>query len=402
MSRLAPEFKLFINDAPAPAALRASVSSLNWQTGLEGADRVELTLVNENLRWLDSPLLALDTHLKLLIGYAPHTLEQAFVGKIVSQAATFPGGGSPMLTIAAQDRREDLRNSRKVRWFAIPTPIGNFSLPDIAVAAAVSGENGLIPILDPVGAALSIILGGVDAIAVIADPNSAQSVIRKQENENDYDFLQRISRDNGWEMFIEHTGVMGGFKLRFQSSLDNLTPELSLKYGQSLIDFTPRISNVGQIYGVTTNIWVSALKTTLSITVSWDWDRMALMIDVRPQVGILGSQSGRSEYVIDEPLTPLTAPRRIIRELIPRLNQRLTGSGSCIGDPRIRAGTVIRIEGVGAQFGGLYRVTSATHTLDSGGYKTSFEMRKEIWFGSIPMPEQGAVPVKVKTPLGSF
>jgi len=56
---------------------------------------------------------------------------------------------------------------------------------------------------------------------------------------------------------------------------------------------------------------------------------------------------------------------------------------------------VLRIEGVGEQFGGLYRVTSATHTIDQSGYRTQFETRKEIWFGSIPASEQGAVRVNV-------
>jgi hypothetical protein len=48
------------------------------------------------------------------------------------------------------------------------------------------------------------------------------------------------------------------------------------------------------------------------------------------------------------------------------------------------------LEGLGQQFGGLYRVTSATHNIDGGGYRTSFEVRKEVWFGSIPALEQGA------------
>jgi hypothetical protein len=72
-----------------------------------------------------------------------------------------------------------------------------------------------------------------------------------------------------------------------------------------------------------------------------------------------------------------------------------------VGDPRIRAGTVIRLEGLGEEFGGLYRVTQATHTLDSGGYRTRFDVRKDIWFGSIPKREQGAWPVSYADPPGS-
>jgi hypothetical protein len=58
--RYAPEFQVRINEESVPAALRASTTSVSYQTGLEGADRVELSIANENLRWLDHPLLKLD------------------------------------------------------------------------------------------------------------------------------------------------------------------------------------------------------------------------------------------------------------------------------------------------------------------------------------------------------
>ena len=66
-----------------------------------------------------------------------------------------------------------------------------------------------------------------------------------------------------------------------------------------------------------------------------------------------------------------------------------------LGDPAIRAGNVIRIENAGEEFGGLYRATGVTHTLDGAGFRTQLELRKEIWFGSIPLADQGAVPVRL-------
>ena len=57
---------------------------------------------------------------------------------------------------------------------------------------------------------------------------------------------------------------------------------------------------------------------------------------------------------------------------------------------------MLRLEGVGQEFGGLYRITSATHTLDGSGFRTGFEVRKEIWFGSIPLPQQGATRITVQ------
>ena len=398
--RLAPEFRLLIDGTPVPAALRASITSVTVHTGLEGADRVELTLVNERLRWLDHPLLRLDRKVTLSVGYAPDPLVQMFVGEIVTRSATFGSNGVPTLTVAAQAHTRQMQRGNKVRWFAIPIPsVGNFALPDQATASIVVAENGMIPVFEPVGAALAVLLGGAEAITIDGDPDAIQRMIRKQEGESDFDFLKRISVENGWEMLVDHSGPLGGLQLRFMSPLDRLVPTVTLKYGQSLVEFTPRISSVGQIVSVTAVIWISAIKTEFAVTVGWDWDRMSLTLDISPSVS--PTREGPSEYLIKEPVTPFTAPRRIVSELIPRLNQRLTGSGSTIGDPRIRAGEVLRLEGLGAEFGGLYRITSATHTIDSGGYHTAFDVRKEIWFGSIPLPEQGAVPIHLTAPFAS-
>jgi hypothetical protein len=85
-----------------------------------------------------------------------------------------------------------------------------------------------------------------------------------------------------------------------------------------------------------------------------------------------------------------------------------TASGSCPGNAAIRAGHVLRIEGVGETYGGLWRVTSVRQSLDGSGWRTSFEARKEIWLkeilsAAIPVPPQGEVRVQGGTlslPLG--
>ena len=40
-SHFAPDFRILINGEPAPAALRASVTSVSFQSALEGSARVE-------------------------------------------------------------------------------------------------------------------------------------------------------------------------------------------------------------------------------------------------------------------------------------------------------------------------------------------------------------------------
>jgi phage protein D len=55
----------------------------------------------------------------------------------------------------------------------------------------------------------------------------------------------------------------------------------------------------------------------------------------------------------------------------------ITGEGRTVGRTDIQAGTVIRIEGVGERFSGLYYVTSARHSFTpQQGYLTSFSVRR--------------------------
>ncbi|MGY4828750.1 phage late control D family protein [Sphaerotilaceae bacterium SBD11-9] len=393
-ARFAPDFALHIDGEPVEAPLRASIQSVSCTTGYDGVDEVQVTLANEHLRWLDNPRFRLGNRVTLLMGYAPSPLTQVFDGEVVARGAAFPGGGMPTLTVTAHDRRHKMRAGKKVRWFAIPiTSVGNLPLPDIATAGITVLENAMLPIFDPVGAALSIILGGVDTFVTVVDPQSAQQVIRKQANESDYDFLGRIAGENGWDMLVEHDGPVGGHLLRFTSSLDRLQADFTYAWGHSLLDFSPRVSQVGQIGTVGGFVWVPAIKTTFVVTLGFDWDRMSLTLSIYPGIVPLGMKPG--DYLIEEPLTATSIPRKLVSEIIPKLNKRLTASGSVVGDARMRPGQVLRIEGVGQEFGGLYRATSITHTIDAGGFRTKFNARKEIWFGSIPLADQGAVPVRV-------
>jgi len=392
-TQFTPEFSLEIGGQPAPAALRACITGLSCRTGYEGLDELELTLANENLRWLDDDLLATGASVTLKLGYAPQPLTQVFVGDIVARGASFPSGGMPGMTVTAHDRRHRMAEGNKLRWFAVPVPtVGNFPLPDQVTAGAVTLENGMVPSFDPIAFALASVLGASKALAA-TDPGSSQKIVRRQVNVSDFQFLQQIAQENGWDVLVEHDGALGGTRLRFSCSLDRLSPDHTLRYGASLIDFSPRLTTVGQIASVSGFVWVPPIKATFVVTLGFDFERRALTLSIYP--GLIPIGSATSDYRIEEPLTLTSIPSRLVSELLPRLNNRLTASGSIVGEPDLRPGQVLRIEGVGVEFGGLYRATSVTHTLDSGGFRTRFDARKEIWFGSVPPDDQGAVPLRV-------
>src|SRR5690242_16625906 len=150
MSTLAPQFTVQIGGNNLPPALRGSISSITYNDGMEGADSVEVTFANQNLQWLDHPLLAVDQGFTLSIGYAPDPLEKVFVGEITGVEPSFPNGGMPYIRVTAHDFLQRLTHGKIDRSFAITIPeTAIIPLPDAAVAAIVSGSNLLIPDLDP-------------------------------------------------------------------------------------------------------------------------------------------------------------------------------------------------------------------------------------------------------------
>jgi uncharacterized protein len=162
------------------------------------------------------------------------------------------------------------------------------------------------------------------------------------------------------------------------------SPRLTLAYGQSLLDFSPRVSTVGEALGFTMRVSLREIRIDLLLKVTWDLDRESIGISVLPAQAatiapMVSKPTKESKHrTIRNAIDVANAIVGLIHELRQKLNNRLTGSGTAVGDPRIRAGAMIRLEGVGYDFSGDYRVTKATHTLDTNGYRTSFEARREI------------------------
>jgi len=381
-----PQFTIQIGGANLPAGLRGSISSVSLTAGLEGSNSVEITFANQDLQWIANPLLAVDQPLTLSIGYAPDPLEKVFVGEITGVEPSFPSSGMPTIRITAHDFLQRLTHGKVDRAFCIQIPeTVTIPLPDPLVAAIVSGSNLLIPDLDPVGGALSTLM---TLASFIAAPDEPQKWVRAQQGQSDFDFLSDIAKENGWEMYIDHTQEPKGYMLRFQFLIQDYSPSVTLQWGSSLMEFTPRLTTVGDVFGVSARVWVASLQIEFVIVVSWDYDRAAFNLMIYPGLGdlnlLLGEQASKTISI--KPTGFGNSLREILKELLPRLNNRLTGSGSTIGNPAIKPGKVINLVGLGGQFSGLYRITSATHAFDGSGYKTSFKVRREVWFGGIPVP----------------
>ena len=386
--RHVPEFRVSIGGHDIPAALRNSITSVKYEDGTGAADRVELGVANVDLRWLQAHIRGLGfppfptgvqvgpvratpsdglfdvgNKLTLAMGYGPAVLDQMFEGEITGVQANFPSTGVAGMTLIAHDYLHRLTVGTHARGFG--------PLSDALIARILSIENFLYPLIDPAVETASTALAVVNYIFSRSG--------RKQKAQSDFELLQELAATYDADFWVEGDAL---YVARFIPK--EYSPRLTLRWGESLLDFSPSINTVGQVAAAAMKFTLRELKVSFLVTVFWDFDREAAGIKVEPGEAVAGAKSrSKPAYtIIDQPIASpgdiATSALTIYHELRKRLNNRLTASGSCVGDPRIRAGAVIRFEGLGPDFSGDYRIASATHTIDTGGYRTAFKARKEI------------------------
>jgi hypothetical protein len=385
-SRYAPEFSLKIRDQELPAALRASVMSVKFEHGLDAAARVEVQLANTNLQWIrqhirglgfspfpsgipPAPVIGplppspegtfdIDNKVTLALGYAPEPLTDVFIGEITGLEANFPNGDMPSLTLVAHDYLNRLAQGTYARGFG--------PLPDFVIASILGVENRLIPFIDPFVVSTSTAMAVLNVIF--------KGTGTKQKQQSHLALLAEIAALYDSEYHVE------GDVLYITRFMKEYEPRLTLSWGENLLDFTPRLTTVGQAFGVAMKITLREIPLDFLVKVYWDFDRESLGIVVLP--GVAAGPGGPAFTFMNRPVgSPADIANSallLVHELRTKLNNRLTATGSAIGDPRIMPGVVVRFENLGPDFSGDYRVVSAAHSVGPGGYRTTFKVRKEM------------------------
>lgn len=393
----APEFRIKINGEALPSPVRAAVTSVTYHDGVNASDRVEVGIANPNLSFLQkhirglgiqpfptalavgvggsgsatsaaSGVFDIDNKFSLELGYAPDDFSEVFKGEVTGLQASFPNGGMPSLNLVAHDYLNRLTRGSYARGFG--------PLHDFLVAAILSAENRLIPLIDP---ALVTVSAAMTAINVIFKGTGTKQGKRGQ-GESDLEMLTRIAKSYDADFWVEGDVLYIARFFPKEYSASN-----TLVYGESLLDFTPQMSNVGQVAAVSMKFTLRELRLSFLVTAGWDFDREALTVSIVPgsAASFAKAASGPAITIVDQPIASpgdiVNSAFIILRQLRTKLNQRLTGTGSAIGNPKLRAGSVVHLDGLGPDFSGNWRISSTVHSIDTGGvYRTRFNVFKEV------------------------
>jgi phage protein D len=353
----APSYKIVVNGKNLQHGANVDVLSLTVTDTNDRADSFSFTVRDrhpddirlfaggDKLAWMDSNVFDVGNEVEIHMGYMDD-LHLMLRGKIKGVAPSFPASGQPTLQVRGFSPHHDLQHRRRRKPFkdATDSDIAKEIAKDMGLKAQVDNTKTRHALYSPEG-------------------DSYTQILRERAQRIDYEVVVKDGT-----LYFQKPGYRA-----------NPSPGLTFEWGQNLISFSPSLSTQGLVTGVRVRASQTAQGRGKEALVG-----EARAGDERVKLGKeTGSQVAQRVYgdnwilIDDHNIDSQEEAKEIARsQLEARSLGFIGGSCSAIGDPRIRARIVIELKGLGKRFSGTYYVTSATHTIDSSGYRTTFEVRR--------------------------
>jgi phage protein D len=156
----------------------------------------------------------------------------------------------------------------------------------------------------------------------------------------------------------------------------NVPAPYRLTWGAGLLDAKVTLTTANQVKKVTVHGWDRAKQKAIIESADWDDPKLRKLNPGLRE--IVERCDPREERVVTRPVFSKEEARTLARDLLLGRAQDLVKlQGTVLGLPRLRAGSRVRIDGIGLRLSGEYFVTETTHTLGTAGYLTRFVARRE-------------------------
>jgi phage protein D len=299
------------------------------------------------------------TRVALYLGYLDDgELPLVMAGEVVSLTPSFPASGVPTCRVRALDALQ-----RRMQRIEVQ---GNYSGTKKDVIDRLCAENNV-----------TVRWATLDAEGKPRERIEVEGTL--------YDEISTRVRDLGFSMFTVAPDDPRATPVLYlaRPARENDAPVVEFEWGRTLQSFSPVLSTAGQVSEVVVRAGDPAAKDgERAIEVTRTWADVGLTASALGPVGV--PETDPSIKIASETIKPddvdtledaEAAALARLRELARTL---ITGSGTSIGLPELRAGQIVRMSGIGDRFNGDYRLTRTTHTLGGSGYTTSFDARKEV------------------------
>jgi phage protein D len=343
---LVPEVDLRINGKDISQDAVSDLVSVTVLEDVNVAGMFTITLLcwdNKEMRviWIDDDQFKEGNTVEIDMGYRDN-MKTLFKGEITGLEPEFPKDESPKLTVTGYDRRHRLMGKRKSRTF--------LNMKDSEIANQIAGDWSLTPKIDDTQVSLDYVL---------------------QNNQSDFEFLQERARRIGYELVVTDAD------LHFRPRKNDGSSVLKLNRDIELLDFSARLTTMGQLEEVNVQGWNAKDKKEV-VAKSRIGDERQMGGSASGPAATRRAFSGTGGTAVDTPVLNQAEADQLAHGWFGEMAlSYVEGFGTCIGDPELRAGTLVEIEGLGKRFSGSYYVTSTEHSYKpSIGYRTAFSVRR--------------------------
>ncbi|WP_230275582.1 VgrG-related protein [Deinococcus sp. 6YEL10] len=329
---------LNIDGQDMPRALFEQIDEVTVDSSLQLPDVATVTLRDPQGLLVDDEKFRLGARIRVIAQVRSHR-ETVFDGELVEVEPRFTRS-TQFLRLRAFDRLHRLARGTHTRSF--------LNVSDMDLVKKLAGEAGMTA------------------------RTEASSVVHPyvlQHNQTNLAFLRERASRLGYILYAD------GTELRCESVRGQ--DPIELVWGDTLTEFLPRLTSLGQTSQSTVRSWDPKQKRSVV--------GQAAAGQGKAQV----PESSRSEGVAQQAFdmdAPTTSSTLIVREQAyataiaqaqrNRVSEHLIEArGTAAGYPRLTAGTILDVKNVGRRFSGQYVASSVRHLYRNGeGYSTEFSV----------------------------
>jgi uncharacterized protein len=344
--------KVSVQNSPRQFEAIADLQTAIVTDDIEAPSMFELKLASwdteaGDFTWLDEDLFDIGNAIEIHMGYG-NEMKSLISGEITGLEPEFSPSSPPTLTIRGHDLRHRLMRGQKTRSFT------KMKLSDVAQQ----------------------VIQGLNLKNKITDTSVKLDYVL-QHNQTDLEFLQTQARRIGYEvMMIDKT-------LHFRPQQYAQSKVLTLSPKADQLEFSPRLSTIGQISQVRVRGWnpkeEKRQKQAITHIARANQDEGGKMGGTSSGSLTVMKEFGQASYsMVTQPIANKAEAEQLAKAyFIDQALNYITGEGTCAGRTDLRAGSVIEIVDIGRRFSGLYYVVSAVHTyVVEQGYSTQFTVRR--------------------------
>jgi len=328
-----------INGSPVSPEIKGAIVDVRVQDVLSLPCSAVIRITDPDVQLIDKDTLAIGNVLEVKAGAIDsRSTTSIFKGEIVALEPEFSETSVEMV-VRAYDKSHRLQRGRAVKTYQ------QMSASDIV--KRLCQEAGL---------------------AGSADSTNGRYEFFMRKGETPRELIARFEREYDYRFWLED----GSYKFK---KANPPSAALTLKIRENLVAFRPRASAAEVSSEVTVKGWNQKQKQAVVGTAASPQLTARLGGDVTPSKAKQAFSDAKvftSSRVVDTQGEAQTMATALATR---KADAMIEAEGTTYGDPRLRAGAKVKIEGVGKRFGGEYVISSATHVYNgTKGYRTHFRV----------------------------